>query len=683
MDAGNVPGLDSKDWRSGPGLDPLIIKTGVSYLEVDTFQKTALEKHFEGIRAREPSQAGANGEKAHRMESDEKIYNPLNDSQGMRVLELFPGKKEDGICCKLHVCSVGFEYPVNPLDTRLKYYTPHAVSHITGQPVCYTAISYVWGDPAFVKPMTCNGKPFRTTENLDLALRYFRQTDAAVMLWIDQICINQHDLEEKTQQVILMSKIYQHAWNTLAWLGEEANNSSDALETMLTIGGALQYYTDDRVPDLEDFENISLPAPSSQKWSELNEFLRNPWFQRVWIIQEVVLSRKIQLMYGEKCISWSDLSLFSICMVKHDLIQYLDSDGSAREQSGCLRIREIDGMKGYNDTFPNQSNLQSVLVEGRGAEATDLRDKVFAVMGMSSTIINPDYTKGMFDVYAEAARSMLSVDDLMNMLCCVDHTNPAADHPSWIPDWSVARQTTSLGYRGKAHGVYAAAEDSKLLSKATPDGGSIVIFGMLFDTVSNISALVDPSLKDLIQCDSHTGEFVTRSMHLATTHCQPYPSASGLFDAFWHTLVAGKDDSGTIKAPSEFAEIFALLIDCATGSSPSMPDQPTPTRKLTLENLRHRRPGRTYRQMQVAFEAAVRGRRFGTTAKQYMGLFPRGTRDGDRICVFAGGHVPFVVREQQTSSSRYQLVGECYVHGIMKGEAMQMTDLEMDDIELI
>ena len=88
-------------------------------------------------------------------------------------------------------------------------------------------------------------------------------------------------------------------------------------------------------------------------------------------------------MYGEKCISWSDLNLFSICMVKHDLIQYLDSDVGARERSGCLRIREIDGMKGYNDTFPNQSNLQSVLVEGRGAQATDLRDKVFAVMGMS------------------------------------------------------------------------------------------------------------------------------------------------------------------------------------------------------------------------------------------------------------------------------------------------------------
>lgn len=677
-----MPGMDSKDWRSGPGLDPLIIKAGVSYLELDAFQKTELEKHFEEVRAREPSRAGSTGENPHHMESDEKIYHPLNDSQGMRVLELFAGRKEDSICCKLHVCCVDFEYPVDPLDTRSKYLTHHAVSHITGQPVCYTALSYVWGNPAFVKPMICNGKPFKTTENLDLALRYLRLTDVAVMLWIDQICINQHDLGEKTQQVILMSKIYQHAWNTLAWLGEEANNSSGALETMLTIGGALQYFTEDRVPDLEDFERISLPAPNSQKWSELNEFLRNPWFQRVWIIQEVVLSRSIQLMYGEKCISWSDLSLFSICMVKHDLLQYLNSDVGAREQSGCLRIREIDGMKGYNDTFPNQSNLQSVLVEGRGAQATDLRDKVFAVMGMSSTIINPDYTKGLFDVYAEAARSML-VDDLMNMLCCVDHTNPVADRPSWIPDWSIARWTTSLGYRGKAHGIYAAAEDSKLLSKTRPDGGSLVIVGMLFDIVSNISALVDPCLKDLIQCDSHTSEFVTRSMLLAMKHCQPYPSESGLFDAFWQTLVAGKDESGIIKAPSEFAAIFALLFDSATGSSPSMPDQPIPKRKLTLENLHHRRPSRTYRQMQVAFEAAVYGRRFGTTSKRYMGLFPRGTQEGDQICIFSGGHIPFVVRRQQATSSKYQLVGECYVHGIMNGEAMHMPDLEMKDVELI
>ena len=685
VDPSNVPlGVDLEDVPAEPEADPDIIKAGVIYQELDEFQKKALEKHFQEMQAQETSQAASIIEIPHRTESDEDIYQSLNDSQDMRVLELFAGKKEDGICCKLHVCSVSFEYPVDPFDPSFKLYTHHAISHATGQPVWYTALSYVWGDPAFIKPMICNGKPFKTTKNLDIALRYLRRTDLSVLLWIDQICINQDDLKEKTQQVILMSKIYQRAWSTLVWLGEEADNSSGALESISATGEKLRYCYEERAPDLEDFERLALPAPGSSKWSELNKFFSRPWFQRVWIIQEVVLSHRIQFMCGKEFIAWFDLSLFGICMVKHDLMQFLNLNMTAHGQafrSGCLRVRDIDDMKGYNDMFPNQSGLLSVLVQGRNAQATDLRDKVFAVMGMSSIIINPDYSKGLFDVYAEAAQLIL-LEDLISTLCCVDHIHPIADHPSWIPDWSVPRQTTSLGYLGKTQGVYDAALLSKPQSKLRPDGKTLAVVGMFFDTVSSISALADSCLEDLSNCDSPTSQFVTSSIRLATKDCQPYPSESGLFDAFWQTLVVGKDGSGIMKAPSDFATIFALLFDSATGSSPSFPDQPNPKRKLTLDNLKSRRPKRTYRQMQIAFEAAVTGRVFGTTSKRYMGLFPHGTKVGDKICIFSGGCVPFVIRRQETSGL-HQLVGECYEHGIMKGEAMQMAGLEMQDIELI
>lgn len=680
-------GVDFGDFLEEPQVNPDIVNAGVIYQELDAFQKPSLEKYWEERGAQENRRSASLIESPH-SESDVKIYHPLNDSQDMRVLEIFPGKKDDGIFCKLHVCSVGFEYPTRPFEHSKSIivtpHTRHAVSHTSGQPVWYTALSYVWGDPAFVKPMICNGKLFKTTKNLDIALRYLRRTDVAILLWIDQICINQDDLKEKTQQVILMSKIYQRAWSTLVWLGKEADNSSGALETILTIGEKLQYYYEERAPDVEDFERLALPALDSSKWSELNEFLSRPWFQRVWVIQEVVLSSSIQFMCGENYISWSDLCLFCTCMIKHDLIQYLNSNSAAREksfQSGCERIDEIMRMKSYMDSFSAKAPLLPTLVQGRGAQATDSRDKVFAVMGMSSIIINPDYSKGLFDVYAEAAQSIVS-DDLMDMLCCVDHVHPVVDHPSWIPDWSDSRHTISLGYLGKTRGVYDAAKDSKPHSKLKTNSKSLAIVGMSFDTVSCISVSVDLYLKDLPDCKSPTSEFVTRSMHLAMKHCQPYPSKSGLFDAFWQTLVVGKDESGIMKAPSDFAAIFALLIDSTTGSSPSMPDQPTSKRKLTLENLKFRRPSRTYRQMQVAFEAAVTRRAFGTTSKQYMGLFPRGTKVGDEICIFSGGCVPFVVRPQAASKS-YQLVGECYVHGIMNGEAMQMAGFEMQEIELI
>lgn len=75
----------------------------------------------------------------------------------------------------------------------------------------HTALSYVWGNPALVRLIRCNSKPFATTENLDLALRQIRRLDVAVLLWVDQICINQDDLQEKNQQVAIMVTIYQRA----------------------------------------------------------------------------------------------------------------------------------------------------------------------------------------------------------------------------------------------------------------------------------------------------------------------------------------------------------------------------------------------------------------------------------------------------------------------------------------
>ena len=654
-----------------------IVKVGVCYQELDAFEKEALESFVSETRASEYLKQALGTTTDDLEESDETLYFPLNDAKDMRVLELDPGNPEDQVSCRLHVCSVDFEYPQRPRsrDVHIEYrhHTNHALSRTNRHRIWYTALSYVWGDPAVTKLITCNGKSLSITENLSLALRHVRRTDVAVMLWIDQICINQQDLQEKSQQVILMSRIYQRAWSTLVWLGEAAEDISNVVEMIRTVNEVFRYNLDESAPDPKDFERMSIPTPGSAPWSGLSSFLSLPWFQRVWIIQEIVWSLHVQVMYGQICIPWSDLSQFAICMVRHDLTQYLKSE------TGCIRIRMIDQLKSYNYNLVLQSSLLSVLVEGRGAQATDLRDKVFAVMGMASTTINPDYTKAVSDVYTEAATTILS-DDPMSLLCCVDHDQPTIDCPSWVPCWSTPRQTTSLGYL-KGFGMYQATKPLQIKPQIKDRGKSIILRGMIFDIISNIGPLAASCLEDVPRKTSPTSQFVAMSVQHATNDCQPCPYDSGLFDAFWQTLVAGKDASGFQHAPPEFAQIFALLIDSATGSTPSMPGQPQFKRRLTLDNLKVRSPSRIYRQMQVAFEAAVKGRRFGTTFKRYMGLLPRGADVGDQICVFIGGHIPFVVRPQERNGL-YQLIGECYVHGIMNNQVTQMENLKTQSIEL-
>ena len=691
-DSETEPTTDRLDNDTDDG--PRIVKAGTVY----TYSEDALKAWANVPETHKTIDSNPRSPSTAKVEDsilDDTIYRSLTGTHDIRVLELHAGIPEDELSCSLHTCSVLFEYPIEQtsvLGTQSRLRTLHATSCTSGLPVWYTALSYVWGDPALVKAMICNGKHFPITKNLELALHHLRRSDVSIMLWVDQICINQDDLQEKSQQVVLMGTIYQRAWSTLVWLGEEADNSDDAIDNLLRSKTSLQFYQEGRAPNADDFERLFLPASDSPKWQELGKLMHRPWFQRVWIIQEVVLSDQLIVMCGTKCISWADLALFSFCMVDNDFEQYLysheNSVGKDEDlESGSIRAWKINRIKDYNDTSPRKTTFLDGLVEGRAAQATNPRDKVFAIMGLTNTQLYPDYSSEVIDVYSTAALKIEATPELGNLLCCVDHLQPTSGLPTWVPDWATPRQTVSLGYGTKYHKVHQASKQLEMQSRTeiTERRAALAVMGVVVDTITKVGMVADEAdLRDVLIPESLTRHFVLEGMNLAMEFCQPYPSSPcTLFEAFWHTMVAGKDHSNRARAPDEFGPIFALLIDMATGSSPSFPDQPSnPTKRgLTIENLQARRPARTYRHMHVAMKAAVQRRRLGTTMQRYLGLFPRGTEVGDQVCVFTGGWVPFVIRRNQARDG-YQLVGECYLHGIMDGEIDDMKELQTKEIYL-
>jgi len=91
----------------------------------------------------------------------------------------------------------------------------------------YDALSYVWGNPQDTAPLTINNSfpntspsTFHATKNLISALRRLRSSTNPKSLWVDAICINQADVQEKTRQVSLMAHIYKSARTVYVFLGE-------------------------------------------------------------------------------------------------------------------------------------------------------------------------------------------------------------------------------------------------------------------------------------------------------------------------------------------------------------------------------------------------------------------------------------------------------------------------------
>lgn len=145
-------------------------------------------------------------------------YQPITRPDQIRLVKILPGSRIETIKCELQSAILGPETPK------------------------YVALSYCWGDATHKTWVSCNGQRLALTKDLLNALRRLRRKDQTETLWIDQICINQEDLDERSRQVQLMRKIYKSAAYVYIWLGDEANQSSLAIQLIPQLSGAFSTF---------------------------------------------------------------------------------------------------------------------------------------------------------------------------------------------------------------------------------------------------------------------------------------------------------------------------------------------------------------------------------------------------------------------------------------------------------
>ena len=176
-------------------------------------------------------------------------------------------------------------------------------------PEHYQALSYNWGPKEpntrlFIKILAESQSYFiPIRSNLDCALRRLRHPQHPQHLWVDALCINQENDDEKSTQIPLMSLIYSKAESVAVWLGREENESHRAINFIR------------QCLNLDDFDSLVRDSVASKDWAALSELMRRPWFNRRWIIQEIALAKEATLFCGADQVSWRDfadvISLFA------------------------------------------------------------------------------------------------------------------------------------------------------------------------------------------------------------------------------------------------------------------------------------------------------------------------------------------------------------------------------------
>ncbi|KAF4624350.1 hypothetical protein G7Y89_g13822 [Cudoniella acicularis] len=310
-------------------------------------------------------------------------------------------------------------------------------------PPPYIALSYHWGlAKDTLVSITLNGQPFNATANLKAALIQLQKSGLKT-LWIDAVCIDQENAEEKSQQILQMGAIYRKATMTIAWLGEE-NETSGTAFLFIERFWEFQQKSEQEVSSLKIVVNENRNGEMKPGITIFNDeqdavnaiaaflhLLRRPYWRRIWIIQELALSRTIEILCGPHKTPWSKLE-------------------NALRQMKIFYWRQVDAHTGFTRLLNIQKFREDAMSDkpvhfleaiGRSQSslATEERDKVFAVLQLAyngnAFIPVPNYLQDVGDLCRDITMSAISLSRSLDVIAFLGNSKDGMEEPTWVPHW--------------------------------------------------------------------------------------------------------------------------------------------------------------------------------------------------------------------------------------------------------
>ena len=311
-------------------------------------------------------------------------------------------------------------------------------------------------------------------------------------------------------------------------------------------------------------------------------------------------------------------------------------------------------------------NLLKIMRMLRSYQATDPRDKVYAALNLASDQqvgkIRIDYSpmNSPEDVYVDVAKYFLEEYKTL------DWMDPVAfrclhDLPSGVPDWSInnwlgplekykrfGNETSGSFYCAAGRYTVLYDEQGNVKAPGVVHGTKLHLQGVLIDRIESVGDAVR----------EHGLEMQLSWYQLITDASSPYPFTGESKQEAFQRILTGDTMIATNGDPIRHPDLnLCLPIDF--GHKPIRIANPLPITP----------PHNPYGQIFLA--SSMTGKRqFAVTRSGYMGLVPDGARAGDWVCMLLGGKVLYVLREAE--SNQYRMAGECYMHGLMDGQSLDM-----------
>lgn len=431
------------------------------------------------------------------------------------------------------------------------------------------------------------------------------------------------------------------------------------------------------------FTAESITQTSATEWEATVELCRRHYWRRAWIVQEIILAPRKVVMCGPFYMSWH--TIFTAFPMVHHSLRTISSSllqnvaltqVQDRIHEFLVAMDSIDSLLSLTCTSPQHEGPKDSLLEVlpclRDQECKDPKDKVFAAIGLlkNEEGLSPDYSKSVEEIFQDVAVRYIQTHSSLHILgFCV--YSPNLRTPTWVPDWSktsecyrdVISEANNLVKMRNRPPLYSAGGLGTVEFDFKNQKSTLLLKGAFLDALLYVSSQrwrLMP-MQPLVQV-------VPKMLHEWTSALPKSKAFLALVDcADWEYNETSSTQQFKVPVyrPSGDSIYVAMF---RTVSADVIPRSNFKVRNTKFDEKS---------KVEELFDGEIRyfswtwlHRTFSVSRSGWFCLVPEEAQPGDKIGIISGWEVPLLLRPHQ---SNYQLIGECYVHGIMDGEGIEMV----------
>ena len=430
-------------------------------------------------------------EKQH-MERRYQFRHNLLHNRDIRLIALLPCLDDDSeIRCKLSVVSLDH----NPI---------------------YDALSYTWGNNPEHPQVMINGAFHSITANLESILRNlrYRQENSLHLLWVDALCMDMENFGERNSQVALIGDIYRQSQEVVVGLGRTGETDEEGIEFLKTLtaeltAAELAEASPERVSaEFIDFQRLVLDPENNWRWQSVLGLFASPWWQRIWVVQEIVLATNATLFFGELSLNFGIVEHATKYAGK--MQQMITANISTSQELSSQQLLMHAGWQSAVKLSRTRSKMRIKhhieLPELLGTfityGASYPGDKLYALLGLVSPLershhlLQPDYAISEGECFFRLAVYLLSTYRSLDLFSYVSYWNgDLGKRQGWVPGFGeqTERVPLQLGiFEGlTTPRIYSAGGSDPANFKFSQEYNILKLDGVEFDVVSHLSGTID------------------------------------------------------------------------------------------------------------------------------------------------------------------------------------------------